>query len=161
MKTEITEEFDYHKIKTYEDACKAIGVKPIARLLVEDKDGKQEEVGDISHLAYIKLCTVVRALNNDPGFPRFKGKEERWHPYFWLNTNGVIDSMDEEKRKKLLLFSNKGKNAFAGLRFGHTSCMRLDASSLSPRLYVKSKELAVYCGNQFEKLWKDFIIGLP
>ena len=29
---------DYHNIKTYEDACEAIGVKPIVRLLVEDED---------------------------------------------------------------------------------------------------------------------------
>ena len=34
---------DYHNIKTYEDACEAIGVKPIVRLLVEDEDGHKEE----------------------------------------------------------------------------------------------------------------------
>lgn len=59
---------DYHNIKTYEDACEAIGVKPIVRLLVEDEDGHKEEVADIAHLAYIKLCTIARALNNDPDF---------------------------------------------------------------------------------------------
>ena len=68
---------DYHNIKTYEDACEAIGVKPIVRLLVEDEDGHKEEVADIAHLAYIKLCTIARALNNDPDFPRFSGKQPR------------------------------------------------------------------------------------
>ena len=66
---------DYHNIKTYEDACEAIGVKPIVRLLVEDEDGHKEEVADIAHLAYIKLCTIARALNNDPNFPRFTKDE--------------------------------------------------------------------------------------
>lgn len=37
---------DYHNIKTYEDACEAIGVKPIVRLLVEDEDGHKEEVAE-------------------------------------------------------------------------------------------------------------------
>ena len=60
---------DYHNIKTYEDACEAIGVKPIVRLLVEDEDGHKEEVADIAHLAYIKLCTIARALNTDPDIP--------------------------------------------------------------------------------------------
>ncbi len=58
---------DYHNIKTYEDACEAVGVKPIVRLLVED------EVGS--------------------------------------------------------------------------------------RLAVKSSEIAIYFGEQFKELWKDFLIG--
>lgn len=73
---------DYHNIKTYEDACEAIGVKPIVRLLVEDEDGHKEEVADIAHLAYIKLCTIARALNNDPDFPRFTKDEYRYTPGF-------------------------------------------------------------------------------
>ena len=75
---------DYHNIKTYEDACEAIGVKPIVRLLVEDEDGHKEEVADIAHLAYIKLCTIARALNNDPNFPRFTKDEYRYTPWFYL-----------------------------------------------------------------------------
>ena len=75
---------DYHNIKTYEDACEAIGVKPIVRLLVEDEDGHKEEVADIAHLAYIKLCTIARALNNDPDFPRFTKDEYRYTPWFYL-----------------------------------------------------------------------------
>ncbi|MCS2990740.1 hypothetical protein NXY02_14910 [Bacteroides fragilis] len=75
---------DYHNIKTYEDACEAVGVKPIVRLLVEDEDGHKEEVADITHLAYIKLCTIARALNNDPDFPRFTKDEYRYTPWFYL-----------------------------------------------------------------------------
>ena len=86
---------DYHNIKTYEDACEAIGVKPIVRLLVEDEDGHKEEVADIAHLAYIKLCTIARALNNDPDFPRFTKDEYRYTPWFYLYNQKEIDEINE------------------------------------------------------------------
>ena len=95
---------DYHNIKTYEDACEAIGVKPIVRLLVEDEDGHKEEVADIAHLAYIKLCTIARALNNDPDFPRFTKDEYRYTPWFYLYNQKEIDEMDEEDRNQLVLW---------------------------------------------------------
>lgn len=91
---------DYHNIKTYEDACEAIGVKPIVRLLVEDEDGHKEEVADIAHLAYIKLCTIARALNNDPDFPRFTKDEYRYTPWFYLYNQKEIDEMIESGNKK-------------------------------------------------------------
>ena len=86
---------DYHNIKTYEDACEAIGVKPIVRLLVEDEDGHKEEVADIAHLAYIKLYTIARALNNDPDFPRFTKDEYRYTPWFYLYNQKEIDEINE------------------------------------------------------------------
>lgn len=85
---------DYHNIKTYEDACEAIGVKPIVRLLVEYGDGQKEEVIDIAHIAYVKLSTIARALNNDPEFPRFTENEYRWFPWYYLYSQEEIDDMD-------------------------------------------------------------------
>lgn len=147
---------DYHNIKTYEDACEAIGVKPIVRLLVEDEDGHKEEVADIAHLAYIKLCTIARALNNDPDFPRFTKDEYRYMPWFYLYNQKEIDEMDEEDRNQLVLWG--------GLRI----TVRIAASyigwsfssaSFGSRLAVKSSEIAIYFGEQFKELWKDFLIG--
>ncbi len=105
---------DYHNIKTYEDACEAIGVKPIVRLLVEDEDGHKEEVADIAHLAYIKLCTIARALNNDPDFPRFTKDEYRYTPWFYLYNQKEIDEMNEEDRNRLVLhWGGRIKAAFS------------------------------------------------
>ena len=109
---------DYHNIKTYEDACEAIGVKPIVRLLVEDEDGHKEEVADIAHLAYIKLCTIARALNNDPDFPRFTKDEYRYTPWFYLYNQKEIDEMDEEDRNQLVLW---GGYASGGAYCGRAS----------------------------------------
>lgn len=120
---------DYHNIKTYEDACEAIGVKPIVRLLVEDEDGHKEEVADIAHLAYIKLCTIARALNNDPDFPRFTKDEYRYTPWFYLYNQKEIDEMDEEDRNQLVLW---GGTASYGANCGLACASSSDDWSLSP-----------------------------
>ena len=138
---------DYHNIKTYEDACEAIGVKPIVRLLVEDEDGHKEEVADIAHLAYIKLCTIARALNNDPDFPRF--------------TKDEIDEMDEEDRNQLFLWGGSASHgAGCGLAAANSgNGWSSSYANLGSRLAVKSSEIAIYFGEQFKELWKDFLIG--
>lgn len=95
---------DFHNIKTYEDACEALGIKPVSRLLIEYGDGQKEEVIDIAHIAYVKLSTIARALNNDPEFPRFTENEYRWFPWYYLYSQEEIDDMDEEKRKELVFW---------------------------------------------------------
>ena len=165
---------DYHNIKTYEDACEAIGVKPIVRLLVEDEDGHKEEVADIAHLAYIKLCTIARALNNDPNFPRFTKDEYRYTPWFYLYNQKEIDEMDEEDRNRLVLWGGSASDgATCGLACAHSnngagcglacaysaSAWSNSRAAFGSRLAVKSSEIAIYFGEQFKELWKDFLIG--
>ena len=170
---------DYHNIKTYEDACEAIGVKPIVRLLVEDEDGHKEEVADIAHLACIKLCTIARALNNDPDFPRFTKDEYRYTPWFYLYNQKEIDEMDEEDRNQLVLWGGHAcDGADCGLAYAgsindwsHSSAAiglacalsyhdwSYSIASVGSRLAVKSSEIAIYFGEQFKELWKDFLIG--
>lgn len=165
----------YHNIKTYEDACEAIGVKPIVRLLVEDEDGHKEEVADIAHLAYIKLCTIARALNNDPNFPRFTKDEYRYTPWFYLYNQKEIDEMDEEDRNRLVLWGGAAGGGLAcadsadawsasAASFGLASAFSdlgwsYSSAYIGSRLAVKSSEIAIYFGEQFKELWKDFLIG--
>lgn len=159
---------DYHNIKTYEDACEAIGVKPIVRLLVEDEDGHKEEVADIAHLAYIKLCTIARALNNDPDFPRFTKDEYRYTPWFYLYNQKEIDEMDEEDRNQLVLWGGPADSgascglacASCGLACAYSgNDWSYSSADVGSRLAVKSSEIAIYFGEQFKELWKDFLIG--
>ena len=152
---------DYHNIKTYEDACEAIGVKPIVRLLVEDEDGHKEEVADIAHLAYIKLCTIARALNNDPDFPRFTKDEYRYTPWFYLYNQKEIDEMDEEDRNQLVLWGGSANpGAYCGPAYASSyHAWSYSYAYLGSRLAVKSSEIAIYFGEQFKELWKDFLIG--
>ena len=152
---------DYHNIKTYEDACEAIGVKPIVRLLVEDEDGHKEEVADIAHLAYIKLCTIARALNNDPNFPRFTKDEYRYTPWFYLYNQKEIDEMDEEDRNRLVLWVLRITVRLAAslMRTRIAAGWSDSHAYIGSRLAVKSSEIAIYFGEQFKELWKDFLIG--
>ena len=151
---------DYHNIKTYEDACEAIGVKPIVRLLVEDEDGHKEEVADIAHLAYIKLCTIARALNNDPDFPRFTKDEYRYTPWFYLYNQKEIDEMDEEDRNRLVLWGGNALTVRLAASLVRTRItIGRTRMRLGSRLAVKSSEIAIYFGEQFKELWKDFLIG--
>lgn len=152
---------DFHNIKTYEDACEALGVRPISRLLIEYGDGQKEEVIDIAHIAYIKLCTIARALNNDPDFPRFTKDEYRYTPWFYLYNQKEIDEMDEEDRNRLVLWGGSATyGAYCGLASAYSySAWSYSSASVGSRLAVKSEEIAKYFGNQFKELWRDFLIG--
>ena len=152
---------DFHNIKTYEDACEALGVRPISRLLIEYGDGQKEEVIDIAHIAYMKLCTIARALNNDSEFPRFTENERRWFPWYYLYSQAEIDDMDEERRKELVFWGGSANyGAYCGLAFADSDhAWSSSSASVGSRLAVKSEEIAEYFGNQFKELWRDFLIG--
>lgn len=118
-------------------------------------------MADIAHLAYIKLCTIARALNNDPDFPRFTKDEYRYTPWFYLYNQKEIDEMDEEDRNRLVPL---GGLASFGASCGLASAYSYHGWSssfayLGSRLAVKSSEIAIYFGEQFKELWKDFLIG--
>ena len=152
---------DYHNIKTYEDACEALGIKPMTSLFIEYEACMKEEVIDIAHIAYIKLCTIAQAINNDKDFPRFVKDEYRYYPYFILYNQKEVDEMSDEDKSRLVLW---GGDAYHGAYCGLASALSDSAWSFScafvgSRLAVSSSEQAVYFGNQFKELWKDYLIG--
>lgn len=152
---------DYRNIKTYEDACEALGIKPISRLLVEYEDGMKEEVMDIAHIAYIKLCTIARAINNDKDFPRFVKDEYRYYPYFILYNQQEVDDMSDEDKSRLVFW---GGSAYSGASCGWACAYSnydwsFASANVGSRLAVSSSEQAIYFGNQFKELWKDYLIG--
>ena len=69
--------------------------------------------------------------------------------------------MDEEDRNQLVLW---GGNAYDGANCG-LACANSNhdwstsRAYLGSRLAVKSSEIAIYFGEQFKELWKDFLIG--
>lgn len=93
--------------------------------------------------AYLKLRIVVVALN-EGWKPKFTTDEYRYYPYFYLYTKEEVEDMDEEKR--------------AGDDSSDTGVYcDLSSASLSARLTLKSKELAEYCGKQFQSIWADYV----
>lgn len=118
-------------------------------------------MADIAHLAYIKLCTIARALNNDPDFPRFTKDEYRYTPWFYLYNQKEIDEKDEEDRNQLVLWGGYAcGGAYCGLACALSAYgWSFSAAPVGSRLAVKSSEIAIYFGEQFKELWKDFLIG--
>ena len=69
--------------------------------------------------------------------------------------------MDEEDRNRLVLWGGNASNgAGCGLAFAYSDIdWSHSLASIGSRLAVKSSEIAIYFGEQFKELWKDFLIG--
>ena len=119
------------KIKTFEDACEALGIKmdvmPVG-LPIELKHHLK------AITAHTKLVIIAEALN------------EGWKPN-WNNWNEY----------KYYPYFNMGSPSGSGFSYG--DCDLWAACSLvGSRLCFKSRELAIYAGKQFESLYKDYFV---
>lgn len=141
---------DYKSIKTYEDACEALGKEPV---------GDLGDHVDKHIIALIKLETISRALWGKDWQPKPDpdGSKYFYYPWFALYTQSEMDSMSEEDRGALL-GAHAAYGAYAG--FG---CLRADArssnsgASLGFRLCQETEEKAKYFGVQFKEIWADYL----
>lgn len=87
---------DYKSIKTYEDACEALGEEPV--------EGSLGDHVDKHIIALIKLETISRALWGKDWQPKPDpdGSKYFYYPWFALYTQSEMDSMSEEDRGALL-----------------------------------------------------------
>ena len=141
---------DYKSIKTYEDACEALGEEPI---------GDLGDHVDKHIIALIKLETISRALWGKDWQPKPDpdGSKYFYYPWFALYTQSEMDSMSEEDRGALL-----GALAYYGATagFGYLYAYRRSSSSnarLGFRLCQETEEKAKYFGVQFKEIWADYL----
>ena len=117
------------RVKTYEDACRELSMNPL-------DENKLMKLGLTKHdIAYQKLVTIAKSLNEGWVPDVCDNSVYRWYP--WFVTNGSPSSF-----------------AFDASCYGSAYA---DAGSGS-RLCFKNKELSEYCGKQFIELWKQFIL---
>lgn len=158
---------DYKSIKTYEDACEALGLTPI----YSDQDPKRavcEHINDHwdyrqdmpKHIiALMKLETISRALwgrNWEPK-PDAEGSKRFWFPWFALWTKDEIKNLDEHQRGALLS-ANAYYGAYAG--FGYLSTDYRSSAAYAYfgfRLCQETDEKALYFGTQFVELWAEYL----
>jgi len=159
---------DYKSIKSYEDACVALGCKPCNfdnMVMCEvsadpDKAGVMIQFSD--HIkALMKLETISRALwgrNWEPK-PDPDGNDYFYWPWFGLFTQSEIDSMsDEEKKKRALLGGFATYGAFAGFGYLYTNYRSSYAhATIGFRLCQETEEKAAYFGRQFVELWAEYL----
>jgi hypothetical protein len=141
---------NYKTIKSYEDACEALGVYPI----------QPEKMNVSKHIvALMKLETISKALwgkDFDPK-PDPKGEKCFWYPYFALYTQDEIEGLNEAQRGALLsAIANNGTSAGFGCL--NTSPRSSSAyADLGFRLCQETEEKAQYFGTQFIELWAEYL----
>ena len=143
---------DYKSIRSYEDACKALG---------ESVDEKTlSEAGVPSHIiAQMKLELVCKALwgGEVKVYPDPDGNRIYWYPWFALYNQSEIDGMSDKERG-CLLSATAGTGAIAG--FGCLSAPYRSSYSYANsgfRLCLDTEEKAEYFGKQFLELWAEAI----
>ena len=140
---------DYKTIRTYEDACKALG-EPI----FEDPNNLPNHI-----IALMKLETISRALwgrNFQPN-PDGEGSKVYWYPWFALWTKKEVEDMNPEQRGALLSAA-AGNGAGAG--FGCLTAYNRSSSAYAHigfRLCQETEEKAKYFGQQFIELWAEYL----
>lgn len=150
------------RIKTFEDACKALGNHPLVnhyRYLVEEAEKQMDETGaDI--VALLKLRIVAAALN-EGWTPDWGNKDQRkWYPWFYILTEQEYNDLDEEERCRVVGRAYSSANANGGLVCaGASNVSSHSYTSHGSRLAFKSSELAEYCARQFGELWAAFLIA--
>jgi hypothetical protein len=118
------------RIKTFDDACRELGIDPAAMLRIETDDpfiGKQLN----AIAAFTKLTIISRALN------------ENWVP----------DWTDGNQRKWWPWFEWKSGFGFSHATYDHWHTH----TNVGSRLCYKSEELAKYAATQFESIYQDFL----
>lgn len=140
------------RIKTFEDACREIGIDAEAWNRDKISLGLEPDV-----LAFLKLRIIVKALN-EGWEPRFTEDECRYYPWFVLYTGEEYNRLDEEEKSRVVYRSNSYAVALGGVSYAYAYN---DSSSayayIGVRLAFKTSELAAYCGRQFLDIWANFV----
>lgn len=140
---------DYTSIKTYEDACKALG-EPV----FEEPEDMPKHI-----VALMKLETISRALWGRTWKPEPDAEGSKWfyYPVFALYTKSEIENMDEDERGGLLS-ADAGTGANAGFGCLYTSYRSSHAHAYTGfRLCQETREKALYFGKQFLELWAEYL----
>lgn len=122
------------RVKTYEDACKVLGVEPINEQNAKAQGFRSDEI------ARRKLETIAAALN-EGWKPDWNNTDQyKYYPYFYIQENA------------------KGKGS-AGLSFASTYLAASHtAAFIGSRLCFYALRLARYAGNQFTDLYEQILI---
>lgn len=157
---------DYKTIRTYEDACEALGETPIlsenrkkalCAKFPDHYDFRQNMPNHI--IALMKLETISRALwgRNFQPKPDGEGSKVYWYPWFALWTKKEVEDMNPEQRGALLsAAANHG--AYAGFGCLTATYRSSDANAyIGFRLCQETEEKAKYFGQQFIELWAEYL----
>jgi hypothetical protein len=125
------------KVKTFEDACKVLGLNPENLPIVENLPEKDRK----SIIAYYKLTIIIRALNEgwEPDFSDWN--QTKYWNWFYVETTGASAG-----------FASASTYYAASYTLAH----------IGSRLCFKTHELAEYAREQFRDLYFEYLfIDMP
>lgn len=141
---------DYTTIRSYEDACEALGESLDVEKLVA--------AGVPAHIiAQMKLEHICKALwgGENKCQPTADGSKVWWYPVMALWTPNEISNMSDDERRALLSADASG-GASAGFGSLYAYDRRSWASAYGAfRLCLDTEEKAEYFGKQFVELWAE------
>ena len=143
---------DYKSIRSYADACKALGESVDEETL--SKAGVPKHI-----IAQMKLELICKALwgGEVKVYPDPDGNRIYWYPWFALYNQSEIDGMSDKERG-LLLSAPAYYGAYAGWGYAgaiyRSSCSGAHSGF---RLCLDTEEKAEYFGKQFLELWAEAI----
>lgn len=141
---------DYTTIRSYEDACVALGESMDVEKLVA--------AGVPNHIiAQMKLEHICKALwgGENKCQPTADGSKVWWYPVMALWTPGEISNMSDDERRALL---SADANHGADAGFGYLNALYRSSYSFAYcgfRLCLDTEEKAEYFGKQFVELWAE------
>ena len=147
--------FDFHEIKTFEDACERLGIS--TEFLQADSLGDVEVL--LQANAFYRLLIIQKAMNN--GVLR---DEDGWsyYPYWVLYSKEEMERMSEEEKqrkgiKQLLSCATVYSAEHAGVRCAVANNRGADtATYYGFPLGFNGEEAALYAAHQFEDLFFQY-----
>lgn len=141
---------DYTTIRSYEDACEALGESLDVEKLVA--------AGVPAHIiAQMKLEHICKALwgGENKCQPTADGSKVWWYPVMALWTPNEISNMSDDERRALLsATAARGANGGFGYLVANGRSSWTDALGAF-RLCLDTEEKAEYFGKQFVELWAE------
>lgn len=141
---------DYKSIRSYADACKALGESVDEETL--SKAGVPKHI-----IAQMKLELICKALwgGEVKVYPDPDGNRIYWYPWFALYNQSEIDGMSDKERGCLLSAVGGASAGFGCLHASSRSSYSYAGSGF--RLCLDTEEKAEYFGKQFLELWAEAI----
>ena len=151
---------DYKTIKTYEDACTALGEKPL------NEDALLAAGADAHVIALMKLETISRALWGREFKPvpqgEWDGKTYYYWPLWYFYSKREVEDIKANPEDNKDIAALFGGHAYSGAYAGFGclgTCTRPTHTSAGVgfRLCQQNSERVRYFGAQFAELWAEYL----
>jgi len=152
MSTNITE-----RIKTFDDALAALPAEhPMVRNWTAMRGLEDKFSPNLA--AYAKLCIIAAALNEDWEL-HWGSDQVYYYPWFYIYSKAEVETMMQDRKDKLVLFGGHAYHgSYCGLGYVYSRYAWSAAYAfIGSRLAFRSKELAIYCAEQFLDIWAQYI----